>query len=50
MCNNFQLIKSYLADWLMHNFNCALPNTEWQPEAYPTYPEPFIYLDNGKKL
>lgn len=48
MCSNFQPIKNHHADWVKKHFNCDLPNADWRPEAYPTYPAPFIYLDNGQ--
>lgn len=48
MCSNFQPIKNHHADWVKQHFNCDLPNSDWRPEAYPTYPAPFIYLDNGQ--
>ena len=48
MCSNFQPIKNHHADWVKKQFNCDLPNGEWRDEAYPTYPAPFIYLDNGQ--
>jgi putative SOS response-associated peptidase YedK len=48
MCSNFQPIKNHNADWVMQHFNCGLPNSDWRAEAYPTYPAPFIYLENGQ--
>lgn len=48
MCSNFQPIKNHHADWVKQHFDCALPNEQWREEAYPTYPAPFIYLENGK--
>ena len=48
MCSNFQPIKIQHNDWVKEHFNCALPDSEWREEAYPTYPAPFIYLDEGK--
>lgn len=48
MCSNFQPIKQHHADWVKKHFHCALPDTPWREEAYPTYPAPFIYLDNGQ--
>lgn len=48
MCSNFQPIKNHHANWVKDHFNCDLPNSEWRAETYPTYPAPFIYLDNGK--
>jgi putative SOS response-associated peptidase YedK len=48
MCSNFQPIKNHHAEWVKKHFNCDLPNAEWRAEAYPTYPAPFIYLENGQ--
>lgn len=48
MCSNFQPITIHNADWVKQHFNCDLPNTDWRAEAYPTYPAPFIYLENGQ--
>lgn len=48
MCSNFQPIKNHHSDWVKKHFNCDLPNSDWRAEAYPTYPAPFIYLDNGQ--
>lgn len=47
MCSNFQPIKNHHANWVKEYFNCDFPNADWRAEAYPTYPAPFIYLDNG---
>ncbi|HEY9278378.1 MAG TPA: SOS response-associated peptidase family protein [Methylotenera sp.] len=48
MCSNFRPIRNHHAQWVKQNFGCNLPNSDWREEAYPTYPAPFIYLDNGK--
>jgi len=48
MCSNFQPIRIHHTDWVKQHFGCDLPNSHWREEAYPTYPAPFIYLDNGK--
>lgn len=48
MCSNFQPIKNHHADWVKHHFNCDLPSDEWRAETYPTYPAPFVYLENGQ--
>ena len=50
MCSNFQPIKchSHRNDWVKKHFDCDLPDQEWRDEIYPTYPAPFIYLDNGR--
>ncbi len=48
MCSNFQPIKRDRQEWVKQHFACDLPAGDWRPEAYPTYPAPFIYLDNGK--
>lgn len=47
MCSNFEPIKPQHANWVTENFGCDLPTSDWRAEAYPTYPAPFIYLDNG---
>lgn len=47
MCSNFETIKPERANWVKHTFGCELPPTTWRAEAYPTYPAPFIYLNNG---
>ena len=48
MCSNFQPIKRTHNAWVKQHFDCDLPDSEWREEAYPTYPAPFIYLDEGK--
>ena len=48
MCSNFQPIKKTHNEWVKQHFDCDLPNSEWRAEAYPTYPAPFVYLDEGK--
>ena len=48
MCSNFQPIKKSHNAWVKQHFDCELPNSEWREETYPTYPAPFIYLDEGK--
>lgn len=48
MCSNFQPIKNHHADWVKQHFNCDLTNGEWRAETYPTYPAPFVYLENGQ--
>ncbi len=48
MCSNFQPIKIHHADWVKNHFDCSLPSEQWREEAYPTYPAPFIYLEDGK--
>ena len=48
MCSNFQPIKIQRANWVKHKFDCDLPTAEWREDIYPTYPAPFIYLDNGQ--
>ncbi|EUJ10552.1 hypothetical protein Meth11DRAFT_1376 [Methylophilaceae bacterium 11] len=48
MCSNFQPIKNHHADWVKNHFGCELPSEQWREEAYPTYPAPFIYLEDGK--
>ena len=48
MCSNFQPIKKTHNTWVKQHFDCDLPNADWREEAYPTYPAPFIFLDEGK--
>ncbi len=48
MCSNFQPIRTENNLWVKSHFNCDLPDSPWREETYPTYPAPFIYLDNGK--
>ncbi len=48
MCSNFQPVKRHHANWVKQHFDCDLPKDEWRAETYPTYPAPFVYLDNGK--
>lgn len=48
MCSNFQPIKSSNNPWVKSHFDCSLPNDPYREDAYPSYPVPFIYLDNGK--
>jgi putative SOS response-associated peptidase YedK len=48
MCSNFQSIKNHHANWIKQHFDCELPQEEWCRETYPTYPAPFIYINNGK--
>ena len=48
MCSNFQPIKNTYSAWVKQHFDCDLPNSDWREETYPTYPAPFIYLDEGK--
>jgi putative SOS response-associated peptidase YedK len=47
MCSNFEPIKTHHANWVKDNLGCELPNSGWLSEIYPTYPSPFIYLENG---
>lgn len=47
MCSNFQPIKQHRANWVKKHFDCELPSTPWPEEAYPTYPAPFIYIEDG---
>lgn len=48
MCSNFQPIKKSHNTWVKEHFGCDLPDTPWREDVYPTYPAPFIYLDEGK--
>ena len=47
MCSNFQPITQQQNPWVNQHFGCDLPNAPWRAETYPTYPAPFIYLENG---
>ena len=48
MCSNYQPINYHHNDWVNKHFDCYLPKQEWRTETYPTYPAPFIYLEDGK--
>ena len=48
MCSNFEPINRTQSAWVKAQFGCELPAADWRPEAYPTYPAPFIYLEEGK--
>ena len=48
MCSNFQPIKTEHAQWVEEQFGCPLPDAAWRVETYPTYPAPFIYLNDDK--
>lgn len=48
MCSNFETIKPIHAGWVKDRFNCNLPKADWRPEAYPTFPAPFIYNQDGQ--
>ena len=48
MCSNFTPIKPTRANWVKDNFNTDLPDSPWRAEAYPIYPAPFIYLQDGQ--
>lgn len=48
MCSNFETIKPQNAQWVRETFGCDLPPTTWRAEAYPTYPAPFIYLNDSE--
>ena len=47
MCSNFQPIKKEHANWVNEHFGCDLTSDSYREEAYPTYPAPFIYLENS---
>ena len=47
MCSNFQPITQQQNPWVNQHFGCDLPDAPWRAETYPTYPAPFIYLENG---
>lgn len=48
MCSNYQPIKNHHANWVRTHFHCALPDTPWRDEVYPTYPAPFVHLEDGQ--
>lgn len=48
MCSNFQPIKRTRNEWVNKHFATDLPDAEWRDDAYPTYPAPFIYLQDGQ--
>ena len=48
MCSNYTTININNQPWVRQHFDCSLPNEPWRGEIYPTYPAPFIYLDDGK--
>jgi len=50
MCSNFQPIRKSRPsfEWANKHFNTDLPDADWRDDAYPSYPAPFIYLDEGK--
>jgi putative SOS response-associated peptidase YedK len=48
MCSNYQPVRRSQDTWVKQHFDCDLPLADWREEAYPTYPAPFIYLDDGK--
>lgn len=48
MCSNFQPIKPEHAQWVEEQFGCPLPEATWGAETYPTYPAPFISLQDRK--
>lgn len=48
MCSNYSPISIKKESWVIEQFNCPLPISEWRNEVYPTYHAPFIFLHNGK--
>lgn len=48
MCSNYEPIKPHRRDWVNTNFGCELPPVPWREEAYPLYPGPFVYMEDGK--
>ena len=48
MFSNFRPIKKEHANWLNEHFGCDFPEASWREDVYPTYPAPFIYLEEGK--
>ena len=47
MCINYTPISSKNESWVNEYFGCSLPAGDWRNETFPTYPTPFIYLDDG---
>ena len=47
MCSNFQPITQQQSSWVNQHFGCDLPDAPWRAETYPTYPAPFIFIENG---
>ena len=41
-------IPNIVEMWLEEQFGCPLPDATWRAETYPTYPAPFIYLQDGQ--
>lgn len=48
MCSNYEAISRKNSSWVKAHFDCDLPNEEWRSEIYPSYPSPFIYLENNE--
>jgi putative SOS response-associated peptidase YedK len=48
LCSNYEAISRKNAEWVRTHFDCDLPNEEWRNEIYPTYPSPFIYIENNE--
>jgi putative SOS response-associated peptidase YedK len=48
MCSNYESIRKESISWVKEHFYCDLPYDDWRSETYPTYPAPFIYLQDGK--
>lgn len=48
MCSNYEAIAKKNSLWVKAHFDCDLPNEEWRSEIYPTYPSPFIYVENNE--
>jgi putative SOS response-associated peptidase YedK len=48
MCSNYRPISRARSGWVKQTFDCELPPQDWREESYPTYPSPFIYIDNGQ--
>lgn len=40
-------ITHHNQQWVKEQFDCSLPSAPWRNETYPTYPAPFIYLEEG---
>lgn len=48
MCSNFQPISKTKNAWVKKHFNTDLPDGEWRNDAYPAFPAPFVFIDQGK--
>jgi putative SOS response-associated peptidase YedK len=48
MCSNYEPINPGRSAWVESHFKCDLPPIPWRAEAYPLYPSPFIYMQDGQ--